>query len=105
MTAPMFTGPDGQPLKMQENKPRLSLVPRQGIEALARVYEVGAQKYGVNSWRSFTPEQVKACLPDAALRHLLAYCDGEEIDAETGLNHLVQVAWNVLTLHIITSQQ
>lgn len=97
----LFTDVQGVPLKMEENKPKLSLVPREGIEALARVYEYGLKKYERDSWRKFTPEQVKDCLPDAALRHLMAYCDGERIDPESGLPHLVQAAWNCLTLHIV----
>ena len=97
----MFTADDGQPLKMAESKPRVALVPRQLIENLARVYEVGALKYGENSWRQFTPEQVNACLPDAAMRHLLAYLDGEEFDPETKLPHLACCGWNVLTILII----
>lgn len=98
----MFQTSDGVPLKMEEHKPKLSLLPRKGLEELAKVYEFGLTKYSRDSWREFTPEQAKACLPDAALRHLMAYCDGEEIDVATGLPHLMQVVWNCMTLQIIT---
>jgi len=88
----------GKPLKMAEGKPKVSLVPRSAIEQLARVYEYGLQKYHRNSWREFTLEQALATFQDAAGRHLLAYNDGEEIDPESGLPHLAQAAWNMLTL-------
>ena len=94
----MFFTPEGVPLKMAESKPRLSLVPRFVMEELARVYEYGAEKYQVGSWKHFTWEQAQACLPDAAMRHLVAYCDGETHDPESRLNHLAQCAWNCLTL-------
>jgi hypothetical protein len=94
----MFSTPDALPLKMAESKSRLSLVPRFVIEELARVYEYGAEKYHVGSWKHFTREQAQACLPDAAMRHLVAYCDGETLDPESSLNHLAQCAWNCLTL-------
>ena len=100
----MFTSDAGVPLKMEENKPRLSLVPREAVELLAEVYTTGANKYGVDSWREFTPGQAQACLPDAALRHLLAHFAGEEFDKETGLPHLAQCAWNCLTLSIVNNR-
>lgn len=94
----MYTSDDGQALKMAEQKPRLSLVPRFVMEELALVYAYGADKYAPGSWQRFTYAQAAGCLPDAALRHLMAYCDGEVIDPESGLPHLVQCAWNCLTL-------
>jgi len=104
-TAAMFTDTAGTPLKMAEGKAKLSLVPLEAVEALARVYEHGLVKYERDSWRKFTPEQASACLPDAALRHLLAYCSGEVLDPDSRLPHLAQVAWNCLTLHLITQQK
>lgn len=97
--AEMFTTAEGVLLKMQEHKPPVSLVPRFAIEGLAEVYEYGVKKYQRDSWRQFTPDQAKACLPDAAMRHLLAYNDGEFTDKESGLPHLLQCAWNCLTLY------
>lgn len=101
----MFSDPAGTPLKMQENKPKVSLVPRQLIENMARVYEYGLKKYERDSWRKFTPEQVKECLYDSALRHLLAFLDGENTDPESGLHHLDQCAWNCQTIRIIEEQK
>jgi hypothetical protein len=101
----MFTDDSGVPLKMAEHKPKISLVPKEGIEGLARIYEYGLEKYQKNSWRKFTPEQALECLPDAGLRHLLSFCDGEEIDPDSGLPHLLQAAWNCITLHIILDRK
>lgn len=94
----MVATPDGVPLKMQEHKPKVSLVNRAFVYALAPVFEYGLKKYGLESWKKFTPAQARECLADAAYRHLLAYLDGEKIDDESGLHHLAQCAWNCLCL-------
>lgn len=98
----MFHSGDGIPLKMAEHKPRMSLVPYEAKAGLAAVYEYGLTKYERDSWRKLTPEQAKECLPDAAERHLAEYNRGNLTDAESGLPHLLQVAWNCITLHIQT---
>lgn len=98
MSEVMFTSTSGTPLKMNEAKPRVSLVNRAFIYALAPVFEYGCRKYGFESWKEFTPEQAKQCLADAAGRHLLAYYDNETHDPESGLHHLAQCAWNCLCL-------
>lgn len=98
----MFSDDSGQPLKMAENKPRLSLVPYEAKAALAAVYEYGAQKYYRDSWRSITPDQAKEFMSDAAERHLSKHNSGEIVDPESGLPHLAQAAWNCLTLLVLT---
>ena len=90
---------NGTPLKLSEGKPKVSLVPKFAVTELALVYEYGLKKYERDSWKKFTAEQAKDCLLDAGYRHLLEYLDGNEIDEASGLPHLVQVAWNCLTLH------
>jgi len=89
---------------MQEGKPRLSLVPIELMENMARVYEYGLIKYERDSWRSFTPEQVNACLVDAAIRHVMAYAGGQRYDPQSKLHHLSSAAWNCQTIQIITER-
>lgn len=97
----MFADDDGRPIKMQEHKPRLSLIPVELMNNLARVYEYGLIKYERDSWRGFTPQQADDCLIDAAIRHLMSYAGGEEYDAESGLHHLDCAAWNCQTIRIV----
>ena len=71
--------------KNDEDKPDMSLLPRGPLEREARVLMHGARKYGRNNWRAgFDHTRLLA----AALRHLIAYSNGEDNDPETGLCHL-----------------
>ena len=76
-------------VKYDAGKPRLDLLPPKAILAIGEVMTYGAAKYGPNNWQGVEPERYTAAL----LRHLMAYMDGEETDAESGLPHL----WHVLT--------
>jgi hypothetical protein len=78
-------------VKFDTGKPRISLVAPIIIRMLAKVFEYGAEKYGEDNWR-LGIEPVR--LYDAAMRHLLAWMDGERLD-ESGLSHLAHALWNV----------
>lgn len=67
-------------------KPDLSLVTRAMAESIAAALQNGVVKYGRNNWRS-TP--VRALVyTAAAMRHLKAYEDGEDVAADSGVHHL-----------------
>lgn len=52
----------------------------------ARVFKHGADKYGACNWLI---DHIKARTYKAAmLRHLRAWCEGEDIDPDSGENHL-----------------
>ena len=71
-------------MKKPEGKYEPTLVYTSLIKAIARVRRYGIEKHGDSEdWRSTTPVQHY----DAALRHLYAVIDGEELD-ESGLPHL-----------------
>jgi hypothetical protein len=89
--------PDG-PLKFDEGKLDLALVECWVEEELCKVYTIGLKKYHKGSWKKFDLEQARE-LVSPAKRHLNAYRKGEYYDPETGLPHLVQAAWNLLTIH------
>lgn len=81
--------------KFDGGKLRLDLVPVEFIEEMARVFEYGAKKYGVDNWRQgFDLDRLYA----AALRHLFAWRKGGVADEESGLPHLAQAAWNMLVM-------
>jgi hypothetical protein len=78
---------DTNPKDLEGNKkPPLSLVPPSVIIYLAEAFREGAKKYGAYNWRT---KKVQAMVYlDAALRHIMAELDGEDIDPESGKPHL-----------------
>lgn len=79
--------PDGNPKTVcGEAKPSPALIPGPAVIALARVFGLGAKKYGPYNWR--TAKVSSTVYVNAAIRHLYSYLDGEDIDAESGESHL-----------------
>lgn len=72
-------------LKFDTGKPPFDLLSRQWLEGTAQVLAFGAKKYDRHNWRKGI--QFSRLL-GAALRHLLAFQDGEDLDPETGLSHI-----------------
>lgn len=71
-------------------KPSLmSVIPTSSLLILGQVMQTGAKKYGPFNWRE-TKVPCQTYM-DAALRHLLAYQDGEDTDPESGVSHLGHV--------------
>lgn len=67
-------------------KPRLDLLPPTALVPLASVLAHGADKYGPYNWRQ-TPISAVVYIA-ATLRHVFAWADGEDKDAESGESHL-----------------
>ena len=87
-----------QTAKADAGKPRLSLVPRKIIWAIARIREFGCAKYasgGIDNWRRVEIERYR----DAMYRHWLAYLDNPHgVDRESGLPILWHCACNLAFL-------
>lgn len=82
--------PDGNPKTvLGQAKPRMSDTPTQSLQMLGAVHTMGAAKYGSFNWREHNVSST--VYYDAAMRHLMAYFDGENLDAESGLPHLAHV--------------
>lgn len=79
-------------LKHLENKPRVELVPSEMIEALSRPLTYGATKYSDFNWEKGIPFLTSYA---AAMRHLLAWRKGVDIDEESGLRHIDQAMLNL----------
>ncbi|MDR2745269.1 MAG: DUF5664 domain-containing protein, partial [Desulfovibrio sp.] len=78
-------------VKHDAGKLRLDLVPPEILRALGEVLTYGADKYTDHNWeRGIAPDRVYAAL----MRHLLAWREGEAIDAESGLPHLAHALTN-----------
>lgn len=86
-----------------DGKLRWDLLPLDLIEELVKVYDYGAKKYYPESWKEI-PDGYQR-LKGAALRHLVAFEKGETIDSESGLNHLVQASWNLLTCYYYANKE
>lgn len=70
------------------------------LEEVSKVGTFGAKKYSPNGWKSV--EDGVNRYSDAMMRHWLAHQSGELIDADSGLSHLSQVAWNALAVLQLT---
>ena len=82
--------PDDNPkTALGEAKPKMSHTPTESIRLLGQVHSMGAAKYGAFNWREKTVSST--VYYDAAMRHLMAYFDGQDIDDESGLPHLAHV--------------
>lgn len=77
--------PPTEAVKADGNKPRLDLVSEPALIGLAKVLEFGAAKYAVDNWRKGMAW--RRCI-GAAMRHLLAFSAGEDLDLESGLPHI-----------------
>lgn len=72
-------------VKHDQGKAPMSLLDRKWLEGTAQVLRFGAQKYAAHNWRKGLPV---TRVTDAALRHIMAFLDGEDTDPESGLPHL-----------------
>lgn len=82
-------------LHYDTGKSALDQIPPEALLALGDVYAYGEKKYNRNNWRKGN-EWYK--FYGSALRHLLRWQNGEDIDSESGLPHLAHAMWNVVTL-------
>ena len=67
----------------------LSVIPSASLLHLGEVMKLGAEKYGPFNWRE-TPVPAETYV-DAAMRHLLSWQDGEDLDPESGMSHLAHI--------------
>ena len=80
-------------IKLDTEKPPVSLMSSYAILEMCKVLGFGARKYSEQNWRlGFKQSR----LLDAAFRHLLAYNDGEDKDPESGLSHLAHAMCMVM---------
>ena len=82
--------------KFDSAKARFDLIPPAPLEELAKLYALGAAKYGEGNWMG----GMEWGRPYAALlRHVMAWWKGEKYDTEDKQHHLIAVAWNAFTLY------
>ncbi len=82
-------------VKNDKGKVRVDLLPPEAMFQLAKVYTIGADKYGdYNYMNGIKWSRIFGAL----LRHAWKFWAGERIDKEDGQHHLASVAWCALTL-------
>lgn len=78
--------------KADKGKLPISLVPMEIIRNIAAIRKYGEEKYHApNNWVLVEKQRYI----DAMWRHLIAYQEGEILDAESGLPHLWHAACNM----------
>lgn len=89
----------GSGARYNTGKADLSLIPLCTLEDEAHVWAYGKKKYAAWNWAKGMDWSVPlAC----ALRHLSSWQRGEDIDPESGQNHLAHVMANVRMLMLYT---
>jgi len=70
-------------------KPPLHFIPPVALIHLGLGMENGGSKYGLMNWREHKVSS--SVYYDAALRHLLAWWDGQDVAEDSGVHHLGHV--------------
>lgn len=79
--------PEGNPKDaIGRTKPPLHVLPPVALFHMAQAMTDGEQKYGLMNWRKFPVNA--SVYYDAAQRHLMAWFDGENRAADSGVHHL-----------------
>jgi hypothetical protein len=82
-------------IKHDSGKPGMNLLSREALEQIALVMDFGKDKYAAHNWRKgFAWSRPLS----AALRHIMAFNDGEDKDPESGLSHLAHAACCIMFL-------
>ena len=82
--------PDDNPKTVQgSKKPAMSCVPPVALLHLSHAMKDGEQKYGRMNWREHRVSS--SVYYDAAMRHLMAWFDGETHASDSGVHHLAHV--------------
>jgi hypothetical protein len=71
----------------------MDLIPWEAMVAVAQVLEFGRVKYAKHNWRKGF-EWTR--LISAALRHIFSWLSGEDLDPESGLNHLAHACCDLM---------
>jgi hypothetical protein len=83
-------------VKYDSGKTRWDLVPWEQFREVAEVLTLGAVKYAPDNWKQV--EHPRERYFSAAMRHLVAWQEGEAKDPETGKSHLAHAVCCLLFL-------
>jgi hypothetical protein len=82
--------------RYNKRKPKLGyiLYLKKAVTLICRIFEGGEHKYNKLNWRlggRDTDEYI-----DSAMRHLIAFRNGEDLDPEFGTHHVGHAVWNLM---------
>jgi hypothetical protein len=83
-------------VKFDQNKPMWSLVPPGPMEEVVEVLTYGANKYSPDNWQHVDDPDTRYF--NAAMRHIWAWRQGEQFDAESHKSHLAHAVCCLLFL-------
>lgn len=82
--------------KADGDKLRMDLIPTSAVLSLADILTFGAKKYDDRNWeKGFPYSRVYSALQ----RHLVSWFGGEDVDPESGRNHLEHALCNIAFLN------
>lgn len=84
-------------MKHDAGKSRVDLIDPKFILDMGDVMAYGAQKYHEDAWKTEVERPMPRYLA-AALRHILAFADGQRLDDESGLPTLSHAACCIMML-------
>lgn len=92
-----MTTKDGNPKQAEGvKKVQFHVIPAPVLAEVAVALTEGAMKYGSYNWR--VKGVRSSTYYDACLRHLTSYWEGEDIDPDSGLPHLVKAITSLIVL-------
>lgn len=77
--------PTNTTMKWDSDKEPLAWIPAECMQGIAKVLAYGAEKYEKDNWRRGIP---MSRYISAALRHIHAWNNGEDLDPESGMSHI-----------------
>lgn len=97
----LFADYDPSTAKTDTGKDRLDLLPYAGLASAAKAFEYGMGQYGHNNYQN-----AKSYRPflAAAIRHIMKKLDGEDLDKDSGLDHICHSLACLLMAEQIKSQ-
>ena len=81
-------------VKHDNGKPEWVYLPWASLEQVVRVLDHGAMKYGRDNWREVV--ELEPRYLSAALRHIAAHAQGQQLDPESELPHLAHAITSLL---------
>lgn len=76
-------------LKFDSDKAPMDLLPYESLEEVAKVLGFGERKYSTGNWAKGI--EMRRLL-SAAMRHIGQFNSGQDLDEESGLNHLAHAS-------------
>lgn len=84
--------------RYNEGKIDYTLLPVDALEAEARVWMLGAEKYDRDNWKKLWGNESVDVIMASLLRHAMAIQKGEHVDQETGEYHAAHIRCNCAML-------